>query len=253
MPQDAIATPFAHRPDADWEMFCRRRSDDGPAWMCGTADEPTSLGGLARRPADDGVTGRDERAAADWSSGPTDARPVVLEPPSEPDLHTTATDPGRPAPSGFLPRNAATTGAAAGFGSATVRHLFAKVVGVAYPNPDGSSRIEAVRALKPRDLVRLEHRPDNPVDANAVAVVRPADGRQLGYLRAALAKSVVSAARGGTRYLAVVHEVTGADPLANLMPGGGQVGAVLLVLVLEGGAGKVAARQHLLDLWNGSR
>ena len=84
-------------------------------------------------------------------------------------------------------------------------------------------------------------------------VVRPTDGRQLGYLRAALAKDVVAAARQGTRYLALVHQVTGADPLAGLSAGGGQVGAVLLVLALEHGATKAMARRYLLDLVNNSR
>lgn len=130
--------------------------------------------------------------------------------------------------------------------AARVRHFFAPVVGLPYPNADGTSRREAVRGLRRRERVRLVHRPDNPVDANAVAVLRPADERQLGYLPAAVAKDAVTAARQGTRYVAMVSEVTGGDGdnLIYVQP----VRARLLVLVLEGGAKKHDARRYMLAL-----
>ena len=134
---------------------------------------------------------------------------------------------------------------------ATVRHLHTRIVGVVYPNDDGTSRRDTVRTLRRLDRVRLVHRPDNPVDPNAVAVLRHPDGPQLGYLPAIMAKDVVNAARDrGTRYLALVTEVTGAAPddFISVAP----VGAALVVLVLEGGATKQMARRYLLELMNGS-
>src|SRR5690348_9654277 len=65
---------------------------------------------------------------------------------------------------------------------AAVRHFVTRVVGIPYPNPDGTSRRDAVRELRRWDRLRLAHRPDNPVDPNAVAVLRSSDGRQCGYL-----------------------------------------------------------------------
>jgi hypothetical protein len=151
--------------------------------------------------------------------GVADAEPVTLEPPEEP-----------------VQNEDRSVG--------EVRHFFAPVVGLPYPNPDGTSRREAVRGLRPWERVHLVHRPDNPVDGNAVAVLRASDGRQLGFLPATLAAEVVEAARGGTRYLALVSEVTGAgDDLISVAP----VRARLLVLVLESGATKAQARRYFLE------
>jgi hypothetical protein len=79
-----------------------------------------------------------------------------------------------------------------------------------------------------------------PVDANAIAVLRESEGRQPGYLPAALAADLVAAARQGTRYLAVVGEVAGADreDLIAIAP----VRVRLLILALEGGATIATAR-----------
>jgi hypothetical protein len=136
-----------------------------------------------------------------------------------------------------------------GGSSGTISHVHTRIVGVVYPNPDGTSRRDAVRTLRRLDLVRLAHRPDNPVDVNAVAVLREPDGHQLGYLPATLAKDVVGAARErGTRYLALVTEVTGVGPddLISVAP----VGASLLLMALDGGATRAQARRYLLGLMN---
>jgi hypothetical protein len=132
--------------------------------------------------------------------------------------------------------------------SPAVRHFQSRVVGIPYPNADGTSRREAVLGLRRWELVRLAHRPDNPVDRNAVAVLRVPDGRQLGYLPAAAAAEVVAAARAGTRYLALVGEVTGArDDLLSI---GQPVRAEVVVLALERGATRSMARRYVLDLMN---
>jgi hypothetical protein len=152
-------------------------------------------------------------------SGSSDAEPVTLELPEEP----AQTENER---------------------VSEVRHFFAPVVGLPYPNPDGTSRRDAVRGLGRWERVHLIHRPDNPVDCDAVSVLRASDGRQLGFLPATLAAEVVEAARGGTRYLAVVSEVTGAgEDLLSVAP----VRARLLVLVLGAGATKAQARRYFFD------
>lgn len=220
MSQDS-ADVFARRRDTDWEMFCRGRRDDGPSWV--DAGSPLDSAG-------EHASGLDEWLAAPGRNAPVPLMPVGGE--HESGLEGQALPP----PAGDH------------LGRPHVRHFHAKVVGVCYPNPDGSSRIGVIRGMRVRELVQFEHRPDNPVDPNAVAVLRPGDGRQLGYLRAALAKGVVAAARRGTRYLALVDEVTGVDGI-----GGGPVGAVLLVLALEHGATKAMARDYLLDFSNGGR
>ena len=161
---------------------------------------------------------------APWAPLELIPRPVPLEPDDEGD------DP---------------PGAAGG----AVGHFHARIVGVVYPNADGTSRREAVRQLRRLERVRLAHRPDNPVDVNAVAVLREPDGMQLGYLPAAVAKGVVAAARErGTRYLALVAEAGGGetDDLISVGP----VRADLLVLTLEHGATKATARRYLLGWVN---
>jgi hypothetical protein len=132
---------------------------------------------------------------------------------------------------------------------AKVRHFHTRIVGVVYPNQDGTSRREAVRTLRRLDRVRLAHRPDNPVDPNAVAVMRHPDGPQLGYLPAVIAKDLVPAAcEHGTRYVALVTDVTGAsaDDFLSVEP----VGANLVILVLEQSATRAMARRYLLGLMN---
>ena len=64
-----------------------------------------------------------------------------------------------------------------------------KVAGMTWSNPDGSSRQEIARTLLPCDELMLVAEPDNPYDANAVAVFT-ADGAQVGYLEARLAREL---------------------------------------------------------------
>lgn len=72
----------------------------------------------------------------------------------------------------------------------------ASVVGLPYPNPDGSSRMEVARSLQLGDLVVMVREPHNPYDAFAVAVYK-AEGEwplitwkpdgQIGYIPRGLA------------------------------------------------------------------
>src|SRR5688500_6137346 len=122
---------FARRPDTDWEMFCRGRRDDGPSWVYVGPHSSTA---------------GEHGSGPDWLAEPDENVPVPLSPGDGEHGGDREAQP-RSAPAG-VPA-----------GPPHVRHFHAKVVGVSYPNPDGSSRIEAVRGLKVRELVRLEHRP----------------------------------------------------------------------------------------------
>lgn len=56
-----------------------------------------------------------------------------------------------------------------------------KVVGVTFPNPDGSDRQAFIKRCRSGEPIRLVREYDNPHDPMAVAVFR-AKGQQLGYL-----------------------------------------------------------------------
>ena len=64
-----------------------------------------------------------------------------------------------------------------------------KVAGTTHRNPDGTSRQQIALTLAPHDELTLQAEPDNPWDANAIAVLT-AGGEQLGYLEARLAREV---------------------------------------------------------------
>jgi hypothetical protein len=71
------------------------------------------------------------------------------------------------------------------------------VVGVAFPNPDGSNRRTYIMLCEPGDPVHLVTDPKNPKDPNAVAVFSERGG-QLGYVtaeRAPLIRSWILAGR----------------------------------------------------------
>ncbi len=64
-----------------------------------------------------------------------------------------------------------------------------KVAGVSHENRDGTQRQEIASRCQPGERLRLVAEPDNPVDPNAIKVVR-ANGEQLGYLKADLAARI---------------------------------------------------------------
>ena len=55
------------------------------------------------------------------------------------------------------------------------------VVGVTFPNPNGSDRQQFIKQCRPGETIRLIREPDNPHDPLAVAVLR-ANDQQVGYL-----------------------------------------------------------------------
>jgi hypothetical protein len=89
--------------------------------------------------------------------------------------------------------------------------LHSKVVGVTRHNHDGSDRQEIAQACRGGERLTLRREPDNPQDANAVAVVR-GNGDQVGYLSAGVAEQIAPLLDAGAPITAVVSEVTGGTP-----------------------------------------
>lgn len=83
------------------------------------------------------------------------------------------------------------------------------VAGVSFPNPDGSSRQELLRALKPGNTVRVRHDWMNDFDPNAIEVIAPAG--QIGYVPARVARELV---RIGFQEEATVVSIRGGTPTA---------------------------------------
>lgn len=80
-----------------------------------------------------------------------------------------------------------------------------KLVGVTF-----EGRQEHIAALVPATPLRLERRPDNPYDANAIAVLAP-DGTQVGFLNRRLAAVLAPAVDKGVEYDIELTEVTGGE------------------------------------------
>ena len=53
--------------------------------------------------------------------------------------------------------------------------FWSKVAGVTHENEDGTSRQKILQRCEARELLRLVPEPHNPVDPNAIAVLRKAD------------------------------------------------------------------------------
>jgi hypothetical protein len=88
--------------------------------------------------------------------------------------------------------------------------FWSKVAGVTHENRDGRSRQEILKRCEGRELLRLVPEPDNPVDRNAIAVLRR-NGEQLGYLDRRLARETHNRMQKGERWEAMLTAVTGRD------------------------------------------
>ena len=71
-------------------------------------------------------------------------------------------------------------------GATAPRSFFTKIVGVTHRNKDRTSRQRLIAQCCVGEELILEREPDNPVDTNAIKVLR-ATGQQLGYIRAEVA------------------------------------------------------------------
>ncbi|HVH74791.1 MAG TPA: HIRAN domain-containing protein [Stellaceae bacterium] len=81
------------------------------------------------------------------------------------------------------------------------------LAGLAYPNSDGSSRVDALGGVGLGTALVLVPEDDNPVDPQAIAVYAP-DGRQLGYLHRGLAEEVRGWAAEGLGVTATVESAS---------------------------------------------
>ena len=94
-----------------------------------------------------------------------------------------------------------------------IKTIPTKVVGVTFPNPDGSDRQRIIARCHPGEDLALVHEPNNPHDNCAVAVRRKTwlgrMGKQLGHLDARLAREIVNHAAAGRQFACTLRFVTG--------------------------------------------
>ncbi len=81
--------------------------------------------------------------------------------------------------------------------------FFTKIAGVSFED-----RATHILGLRPKDKLNLVREANNPYDENAIAVLSK-EGFQLGYLNRRIAQALAPAIDGGTKYYALVSEVTG--------------------------------------------
>jgi hypothetical protein len=92
--------------------------------------------------------------------------------------------------------------------SMRLRHAFAKVAGVTYPNTDGSERQEIVKRCKSGERLILRHESDNAYSEFAVQVLRE-NGEQLGYVPEYLAERICQELESGYLVEGFLNRVTG--------------------------------------------
>ena len=95
--------------------------------------------------------------------------------------------------------------------------FFTKVVGVSFPNDDGSSRQQIITSLtesieKEEVLLLLERQQNNVHDQNAVAVYS-FEGKQIGFLSKQVSETIAPLMDQGTKVIATAVTVTGGWPM----------------------------------------
>ena len=126
-------------------------------------------------------------------------------------------------------------------GQQPVRHWHTKIVVVSHSNLDGSDRQSLIRECQIFETLDLDHEENNPHDPNAIRVLRKT-GEQLGYLRAELAKEIVSKANNGYRFVVFIKDITGGRKK------GQSRGVNLLVIQAAPGVRDGAVERYLKDL-----
>jgi hypothetical protein len=89
-----------------------------------------------------------------------------------------------------------------------LRHAFAKVAGVTFPNDDGSERQAIIRRCKAGERLQLRRDPDNKYSEFAVQVLRDS-GEQLGHAPEYLAERICQELEGGYEAVGILKSVTG--------------------------------------------
>lgn len=92
--------------------------------------------------------------------------------------------------------------------SMRLRHAFAKVSGVTFPNDDGSERQAIIRRCKTGEQLVLKHDSYNKYSIFATAVYR-LNREQLGHVPEYLAERIVNEIEDGFNAIGVLTEVTG--------------------------------------------
>lgn len=89
-----------------------------------------------------------------------------------------------------------------------LRHSFAKVAGVTFPNDDGSERQAIIRQCKSGERLILRHDPDNQYSEFAIQILREND-EQLGHAPEYLAERICQELESGYQAVGFLKSVTG--------------------------------------------
>ena len=89
-----------------------------------------------------------------------------------------------------------------------IRHKFAKVAGVTFPNHDGTERQDVIENCTVGEQVFFEHDTENAYSSFATKVLR-SNGEQLGYAPEYLAEKIIANATEGYRVNGLLTEITG--------------------------------------------
>lgn len=119
-----------------------------------------------------------------------------------------------------------------------IRHFHARVVGVSHANEDGTSRQRIIARCSQWEVLKLRHECDNPIDRNAVAVLR-ANGEQLGYLDRDLAEEIAKRLESGWRYFPMIKEIRTDGDVSHYL------GVLLLLFLAQPGAPMDMVREYV--------
>lgn len=92
----------------------------------------------------------------------------------------------------------------------SVQRFSTKISGVTFDNPDGSSRQLYLKKSSPNELLLLKREFDNPIDENAIKLVKP-NGKQLGYIPSKNAETLAPQMDNGIKFFAQVTQITGGE------------------------------------------
>lgn len=89
-----------------------------------------------------------------------------------------------------------------------LRHAFAKVAGVTFPNDDGSERQDVIKRCRIGEQLILRHDAYNEYSIFATQVLRT-NGEQLGHAPEYLAERISQEVEGGYKVVGVLKDITG--------------------------------------------
>jgi len=101
-----------------------------------------------------------------------------------------------------------------------MQELTLAVVGIDFPNADGSNRKSEAMMTLPGEAIELVPEPKNKHDSNAIAVVSPR-GIQLGYINAERAPYISGRMNRGEGVEAIFQGLNGASAFIRVRFGGG--------------------------------